>query len=154
MKATYQWDSAGTNYLSEMPILRAREANALQPKPSIPGPPVSEVPPAGAKSTAPQKCNGCKESKTLAIGGRMAQSVSHDLHNHLTAIHSNIEFMSESRTTDVEREELLEEVRAVIQDMTGMLDSLLVLAKTGQPLHPRWRLAWSVPIRTHEMSTL
>jgi signal transduction histidine kinase len=38
----------------------------------------------------------------------------------------------------VEREELLEEIRAVIQDMTGMLDSLLVLAKTGQPLHPRW----------------
>ena len=38
----------------------------------------------------------------------------------------------------MEREELLEEVRAVIQDMTGMLDSLLVLAETGQPLHPRW----------------
>jgi signal transduction histidine kinase len=88
-------------------------------------------------STAPQKCNGCKESRTLAIAGRMAQSVSHDLRNHLTAIYSNVEFMSESRTTDVEREELLEEVRAVIQDMTGMLDSLLVLAKTGQPLHPR-----------------
>jgi signal transduction histidine kinase len=108
------------------------------PKPSIPGPLVSEVPSAGAMSTAPQKCNGCKESKTLAIAGRMAQSVSHDLRNHLTAIYSNVESMSESRTTDVEREELLEEVRAVIQDMTGMLDSLLVLAKTGQPLHPRW----------------
>jgi hypothetical protein len=26
----------------------------------------------------------------------------------------------------------------VIQDMIGMLDSLLLLAKTGQPLHPRW----------------
>jgi signal transduction histidine kinase len=121
-----------------MPILRAREVNAVLPKPSIPGPLVSEVPPARAMSTAPQKCNGCKESKTLAIAGRMAQSVSHDLRNHLTAIYSNVEFMSESRTTDVEREELLEEVRAVIQDMTGMLDSLLVLAKTGQPLHPRW----------------
>lgn len=138
MKATYQWDSAGTSCLSEMPILRAREVNAVLPKPSIPGPLVSEVPSAGAMSTAPQKCNGCKESKTLAIAGRMAQSVSHDLRNHLTAIYSNVESMSESRTTDVEREELLEEVRAVIQDMTGMLDSLLVLAKTGQPLHPRW----------------
>jgi signal transduction histidine kinase len=68
----------------------------------------------------------------------MAQSVSHDLRNHLTAIYSNVEFMSESRTTDVERKELLEEVRAVIQDMTGMLDSLLLLARTGQPLYPRW----------------
>jgi signal transduction histidine kinase len=138
MKATYQWDFAGTSCLSEMPILRAPEVNAVLPKSSIPGPLVSEVPSAGAMSRAPQKCNRCKESKTLAIAGRMAQSVSHDLRNHLTAIYSNVESMSESRTTDVEREELLEEVRAVIQEMTGMLDSLLVFAKTGQPLHPRW----------------
>jgi signal transduction histidine kinase len=68
----------------------------------------------------------------------MAQSVFYDLRNHLAAIYSNVEFISESRITDVEREELLEEVRTVIQDMTGMLDSLLLLAKTGQPLHPRW----------------
>lgn len=46
--------------------------------------------------------------------------------------------MSESRTTQAEREKLLEDVNAVIQDMTGMLDSLLLLAKTGRPLHPRW----------------
>jgi signal transduction histidine kinase len=108
------------------------------PKPPTPGPLVSEVPRAGTMNTAPQTCNGCKESKILAIAGRMAQSVSHDLRNHLAAIYSNMEFMSESRTTNVEREELLEEVRAVIQDMTAMLDSLLLLAKTGQPLHPRW----------------
>jgi signal transduction histidine kinase len=138
MKATYQQDSAGTSCLSEMPILRAREVNAVPPKPPTPGPLVSEVPPAGAMSTAPQICNGCKESKILAIAGRMAQLVSHDLRNHLTAVYSNVEFMSESRTTDVEREELLEEVRAVIRDMTGMLDSLLLLAKTGQSLYPGW----------------
>jgi hypothetical protein len=131
MKATYQGDSAGTCCLSEMPILRAMEANTVLPKPPTPGLPVSEVPPAGAMSTVPQICNGCKESKILAIAGRMAQSVSHDLRNHLIAIYSNVEFMTESRTTDVEREELMEEIRAVIQDMTGTLDSLLVLAKTG-----------------------
>ena len=54
MKATYQWDSAGTSCLSEMPILRAREVNAVLPKPSIPGPLVSEVPSAGAMITVPQ----------------------------------------------------------------------------------------------------
>jgi hypothetical protein len=81
MKATYQWDSAGKSCLSEMPILRATEVNAVLPKPQTPGPLVSEVPPAGAKSKAPQICNGCKESKILAIAGRMAQSVSHDLRN-------------------------------------------------------------------------
>jgi hypothetical protein len=119
-----------------MPILRAREVNAVLPKPSIPGAAGLGSSLCGGNEHGAQKCNGCKESNTLAIAGRMAQSVSHDLRNHLTAIYSNVEFMSESRTTDVEREELLEEVRAVIQDMTGMLDSLLVLAKTGQPLHP------------------
>jgi hypothetical protein len=82
MKATYQWDSAGTSCLSEMPILRAWEVNAVLPKPPTPRQLVSEVPPAGAMSTAPQICNGCKESKILAITGKMAQSVSYDLRNH------------------------------------------------------------------------
>jgi hypothetical protein len=138
MKDTYQRDYAGTSCLSEIQILRTKEVNAVRSKPSITGSPVSEVPSVGIMSTAPQICSGCKEFKTLAIAGRMAQSVSHDLRNHLAAIYSNVEFMSESRTTDVEREELLEEVRAVIRDMTGILDSLLLVAKTGQPLHPRW----------------
>jgi signal transduction histidine kinase len=88
-------------------------------------------------SRIPQICNGCKECEALAIAGRMAQLVSHDLRNHLTAIYSNVEFISEPKTTDVEREDLLEEVRAVVLDMTGMLDSLLLLAKTGQPPYPR-----------------
>jgi signal transduction histidine kinase len=103
-----------------------------------PGPPVSEVPSVGIMSTAPQICSCCKEFKTLAIVGRMAQTVSHDLRNHLAAIYANVEFMSESRTTDVEREDLLGEVRAVIRDMTGVLDSLLLVARTGQPLNPGW----------------
>jgi hypothetical protein len=47
MKATYQWDSAGTSCLCGMPILRAREVNAVFPKPPTPGPLVSEVAPAG-----------------------------------------------------------------------------------------------------------
>jgi signal transduction histidine kinase len=49
----------------------------------------------------------------------------------------NVEFRSESRTTQTEREKLLQDVHAVIQDMIGMLDSLLLLAKTGETLHPR-----------------
>jgi hypothetical protein len=98
MKATHQWDSARTSCLSETTILRVREVNAVLPKPPTPGQLVSEVPLAGAMNTAPQICNGCKESKLLAIAGKMAQSVSHDLCYHLTAIYSNVEFMSESKT--------------------------------------------------------
>jgi signal transduction histidine kinase len=137
MKATYRSNSAGTCCLSEMPILLARKVNAEPPKPPIPVPLVSGVPLVGEISTAPQICNGGNESKILTVVGRIAQSVSHDLRNHLTAICSNVEFMSDSRTTDEERKELREEVRAVIQNMTGMLDSLLLLAKTGHPPYPR-----------------
>jgi signal transduction histidine kinase len=82
-------------------------------------------------STSRQMCNGCKKSMSLAITGKMAQSI-------LSAIYCNVEFMSESRTTQTEREKLLQDVHAVIQDMTGILDSLLLLSKTGQTLHPRW----------------
>jgi signal transduction histidine kinase len=120
-----------------MPIVRAREVNEVPPKPPIPEPLIARVSSEAGMNRVPQICNGCKECKALAIAGRMAQLVSHDLRNHLTAIYSNVEFMSESKTTNVEREELLEEVRAVVLDMTGMLDSLLLLAKTGQPPHPR-----------------
>jgi hypothetical protein len=50
MKATYQWDSAGKSCLSEMPILRATEVNAVLPKPQTPGPLVSEVPLRGRRA--------------------------------------------------------------------------------------------------------
>jgi signal transduction histidine kinase len=140
MKAKHQWNSATTSCLSERAILRARprEVNTMRSKPLIPGLLVSEALSEDGMSTPPQLCNGCKKSMPLAITGRMAQSVSHDLRSHLSAIYSNVEFMSESRTTQAEREKLLQDVNAVIQDMTGILDSLLLLSKTGQTLHPRW----------------
>lgn len=79
----------------------------MRSKPSIPGLLASETLSEGAMTTASQICNGCKGSTPLAIEGRMAQSVSHDLPNHLSAIYSNVEFMSESNTSQAEREKLL-----------------------------------------------
>jgi hypothetical protein len=70
MKATHQWDSGRTSCFSETTILRARDVNAALPKPPTPGQLVSEVPFAGAMNTAPQICNGCKESEILAIAGK------------------------------------------------------------------------------------
>jgi signal transduction histidine kinase len=112
--------------------------NTMRSKPPIPGLLVPEALSDGAMNTARQICNGCKVPGPLAIMGRMAQSVSHDLRNNLSAIYCNVEFMSESRTTQPEREKLLQDVHAVVQDMTGMLDSLLLIARTGQTLHPRF----------------
>jgi signal transduction histidine kinase len=138
MKAMYQRNSTRSGCLSEMPILRTREVNEVPPESPIPETPIGRVSSETGMNRVPQICDGCEDRKPLAITGRMAQLVSHDLRNHLTAIYSNVEFINESKTTDLEREQLLEEVRAVIRDMTGMLDSLLLLAKTGQPLDPRW----------------
>jgi len=140
VKAKHQWNSTTSSCLSEMAILpgRLREVNAMRSKSIIPGPSVSEALLEDEMSTSRQICNGCKKSMPLAITGKMAQSVSHDLRNHLSAIYCNVEFMSKSSTTQTEREKLLQDVHAVIQDMTGILDSLLLLSKTGQTLHPRW----------------
>jgi signal transduction histidine kinase len=139
MNATCQRNPSRSVCLSEMRILRDREINEVPSNPVIPETPIAKVSSAAGMNKVPQICDGCKDCESLAIAGRMAQLVSHDLLNHLTAIYSNIEFISESKTSNVERGELLEEVRAVIRDMTGMLNSLLLLAKTGKPPHPRWR---------------
>jgi hypothetical protein len=116
MKAKHQWNSAITSCLPDRAILRARlrEVKTMRSKPPIPGLLPSEALSEGAMNTPPQICNVCKESRPLAITGRLAQSVSHDLRNHLSAIYSNVEFMSESRTTQAEREKLLQDVHAVI----------------------------------------
>src|SRR5271154_4385085 len=125
MKARHKWNSTASNCLSEGAILRAgpTQVNTLRSKPIVSGLSVSDALSEDGMSTSRQMCNGCKTSMSLAITGKMAQSVSHDLRNHLAAIYCNVEFMSESRTTQAEREKLLQDVYAVIQDMTGILDS-------------------------------
>ena len=74
------------------------------------------------------------ESDRLATIGRMASSGSHDLRHHLSAIYANAEFMSLSQTGGEERAELLGEVRDAVQDMTDLIESLLLFSQTGQGL--------------------
>lgn len=139
MKTTYQWSAGRSSSPSEVGNLRTGKVNELHSRLPIADPPISKVYSAAErKGRIPPIGSGCSECKTLASVGKMAQLVSHDLRNHLTAIYSNVELMSEPRTTDLVRKELLDEVRSVVWDITGMLDSLLILAKTGEPPHPRW----------------
>jgi len=74
-------------------------------------------------------------SDRLATIGRMASSVSHDLRHHLSAIYANAEFMSHPETGNAERNELLLEIREAVQDMTNLIESLLLFSQTGQALH-------------------
>ncbi|MGD0547577.1 MAG: HAMP domain-containing sensor histidine kinase [Terracidiphilus sp.] len=73
-------------------------------------------------------------AERMATIGQMASSVSHDLRHYLSAIYANAEFLANPKIPGEEREELLEDVRAGVQGMTDMLDSLLVFSRTGLAL--------------------
>jgi signal transduction histidine kinase len=79
------------------------------------------------------------DSERLATIGRMASSISHDLRHYLSAMYANAEFMSDGAIAQVEREELLLEVKDAVQGMTDLLDSLLQFTQTGRALHPEYQ---------------
>src|ERR1700730_6779671 len=78
------------------------------------------------------------ESEQLATIGRMASSISHDLRHSLAAIVANSEFLCDSHLTPVQREELYQEVRRGVNQMTDLIDSLLEFARTRESLSPTY----------------
>ncbi len=78
------------------------------------------------------------ESEQLATIGRMASSISHDLRHSLAAIVANSEFLCDGRLTDAQREELYQEVRTGVNQMTDLIDSLLEFARTRESLSPTY----------------
>jgi signal transduction histidine kinase len=78
------------------------------------------------------------ESEQLATIGRMASSITHDLRHSLAAIVANSEFLCDGRLTNEQREELYEEVRIGVKQMTDLIDSLLEFARTRESLTPSY----------------
>ena len=78
------------------------------------------------------------ESEQLATIGRMASSISHDLRHSLAAIVANSEFLCDGRLTAAQREELYQEVRIGVNQMTDLIDSLLEFARTRESLNPSY----------------
>ncbi|MGB7601530.1 MAG: ATP-binding protein [Candidatus Sulfotelmatobacter sp.] len=78
------------------------------------------------------------ESEQLATIGRMASSISHDLRHSLAAIVANSEFLCDGRLTGAQREELYQEVRIGVNQMTDLIDSLLEFARTRESLNPSY----------------
>ncbi|MGA2645461.1 MAG: HAMP domain-containing sensor histidine kinase [Candidatus Sulfotelmatobacter sp.] len=76
------------------------------------------------------------ESEQLATIGRMASSISHDLRHALAAVVANSEFLCDGRLTSSQREELYQEVRTGVNQMTDLIDSLLEFARTRESLSP------------------
>ena len=78
------------------------------------------------------------ESEQLATIGRMASSISHDLRHSLAAIVANSEFLCDGRLSAAQREELYQEVRTGVNQMTDLIDSLLEFARTRESLNPTY----------------
>jgi signal transduction histidine kinase len=76
------------------------------------------------------------EAERLATIGRMASSISHDLRHSLAAIVANAEFLCEARLSADQREELYQEVRIAVNQMTDLIDSLLEFSRTRESLRP------------------
>lgn len=78
------------------------------------------------------------ESEQLATIGRMASSISHDLRHALAAVVANSEFLCDAHLTSAQREELYQEVRSGVNQMTDLIDSLLEFARTRESLNPTY----------------
>lgn len=76
------------------------------------------------------------EAERLATIGRMASSISHDLRHSLAAIVANAEFLCAGGLTADQREELYQEVRVGVNQMTDLIDSLLEFSRTRESLRP------------------
>lgn len=76
------------------------------------------------------------DSERLATIGRMASSISHDLRHSLAAIVANAEFLCESDLKPAQREELYQEVRIAVDQMTDLIEALLEFSRTRESLRP------------------
>jgi signal transduction histidine kinase len=87
----------------------------------------------GMRSSLQQSQRELLDAERLATIGRMASSISHDLRHQLAAILANAEFLSERRS-EAERQELYEELRAAVSQMTDLIDSLLEFSRPRESL--------------------
>jgi signal transduction histidine kinase len=73
-------------------------------------------------------------AERLATIGRVASSISHDLRHPLTAIVANAEFLAVSDFDARQREEFYQEIRAAVDQMTDLVESLLEFSKARESL--------------------
>jgi signal transduction histidine kinase len=86
---------------------------------------------AGMRDEIQQAHQALLESERLATIGRMASSVSHDLRHYLAAVYANAEFLASGRLSESERNEIFGDIRAAVLGTTDMIESLLILSRTG-----------------------
>lgn len=85
----------------------------------------------GMRGEIQQAHQALLESERLATIGRMASSVSHDLRHYLAAVYANAEFLASGRLSESERNEIFGDIRAAVLGTTDMIESLLILSRSG-----------------------
>ncbi|MGE0451308.1 MAG: PAS domain-containing sensor histidine kinase [Vicinamibacterales bacterium] len=74
------------------------------------------------------------ESERLALIGRMANTISHDLRHPLTAIQAYAEFLAEGDLTEAQRRDFFQEIRIAVNHMTDEINALLGFSHQRQAL--------------------
>ncbi len=74
------------------------------------------------------------DAERRATIGTMASSISHDLRHALTAVLANAEFLCDIRVNGVQREDLYQEIRVAVNQMTDLIESLVEFSRTRESL--------------------
>ena len=111
---------------------KTSEPGLRKPRASRPGPRRLN---AETARTHRVKGGSARGYEDASITPKLASFISHDLRHHLSGIYCNVESMSELNTSPAMREELFEEVRSTIHDMTDLLDALILYARSRDALY-------------------
>jgi signal transduction histidine kinase len=76
------------------------------------------------------------ETERIAALARAASSISHDLRHYLAAVVANAEFLYESDTLKINRDEVYEEIKTAANQMTDLIDSLRELSHQRSAITP------------------
>jgi signal transduction histidine kinase len=76
------------------------------------------------------------ETERIAALARAASSISHDLRHYLAAVVANAEFLYESDTLKINRDEVYEEIKTAANQMTDLIDSLRELSHQRTAITP------------------
>lgn len=74
------------------------------------------------------------DAERMAALGRAASSISHDLRHHLAALVANAEFLRDADELRYNRDDIYREIQQATEQMTGLIDSLIEVARDRNAL--------------------
>jgi signal transduction histidine kinase len=121
--------------MSRIQRLRKCEPNPCFKQNGSMGTPEHHHPPYHGTEELRTTSDGVLECERSSISQSLAPFISHDIRHHLATINCNVEFMTHPDICQTDRDQLLDEVRGTIRDMTELLDSYLLSVRTERAVH-------------------